>query len=581
MRPIRRPIVRTGSLLLFIALAISVIAGCGNSTVYVTVTPTPKTPLKTPNDPKPVTVVKGQATTLDLGGGADLIIPPGAMTPGATVSATYKGRPDGNWTNIAPTFSPVELISNPPDAIHGLLTLEFPVAADQITPGVDPAVQFGVSTYDPATKTWTPFESTYDSARHMIVALIPHFSWWNPFTWDFDALFANIAQGFGQITGARAGKASCSGSLPTWVRSMAGVSNDADVAIHSCGKAKGNVLDIEIVNNRPYGQVLTYGGAVQWGWHDSGQSISQIALDHFMDANMLPTQLYLPPLTRASVGIFEPKSATNMIFHIGPTRISIGADFLFYILGQGVDAIPYAGKCTSMDLQAPIFDKSVSALRDDLVEVAGCVEQTFTNLVKSGALDKVKGNTLAALFGKIKGASLLANGIAIAGGVTWKIADLVADWIVNGNSMLGNGFSVYANPNASNPPPPPPTVTPAPPHPNPTPTPAPPHPQPTPTHPPTQTTYPETAGSTGGNTFTNPANAGAPLGQRVGDYQTIRVSCRLTGWKAQDGNTWWYRIASSPWNNAFYAPADNYYNNGATSGSLIGTPFVDTKVPMC
>jgi hypothetical protein len=114
----------------------------------------------------------------------------------------------------------------------------------------------------------------------------------------------------------------------------------------------------------------------------------------------------------------------------------------------------------------------------------------------------------------------------------------------------------------------PPTVTPPPP--------------PTVTPHSTSSTAPyETAGPSGGDTFTNPANAGAPLGQHVAAYQTIKMTCRLTGWKAQDGNTWWYKISSSPWNNAFYAPADNYYNNGQTSGSLIGTPWVDTAVSMC
>ena len=30
-----------------------------------------------------------------------------------------------------------------------------------------------------------------------------------------------------------------------------------------------------------------------------------------------------------------------------------------------------------------------------------------------------------------------------------------------------------------------------------------------------------------------------------------------------------------------YASADAFYNNGHTSGSLTGTPFVDNNVPNC
>lgn len=98
---------------------------------------------------------------------------------------------------------------------------------------------------------------------------------------------------------------------------------------------------------------------------------------------------------------------------------------------------------------------------------------------------------------------------------------------------------------------------------------------------PTSGTVFETASEVGAGTFTDYTNADGALGQRVAAYQTIKVSCRLTGFKVADGNTWWYRIAQSPWNNGYYASADNFYNNGQTSGTLIGTPFVDSSVPLC
>jgi hypothetical protein len=55
----------------------------------------------------------------------------------------------------------------------------------------------------------------------------------------------------------------------------------------------------------------------------------------------------------------------------------------------------------------------------------------------------------------------------------------------------------------------------------------------------------------------------------------------VPGLRVQDGNTWWYRIATSPWNGAYYASADAFYNNGQTSGTLVGTPYVDPAVPDC
>jgi hypothetical protein len=106
--------------------------------------------------------------------------------------------------------------------------------------------------------------------------------------------------------------------------------------------------------------------------------------------------------------------------------------------------------------------------------------------------------------------------------------------------------------------------------------------QPTPTAPPSPSpsTYAETTGGVT-HTWTNYTNAGGTEGPSIPSNDTVQITCRLTGFKVADGNTWWYQIASSPWINAYYASADAFYNNGATSGSLVGTPWVDTNVPVC
>jgi hypothetical protein len=88
---------------------------------------------------------------------------------------------------------------------------------------------------------------------------------------------------------------------------------------------------------------------------------------------------------------------------------------------------------------------------------------------------------------------------------------------------------------------------------------------------------------TGGNTntWTNHTNAGGTQGPTIPANQTVQIACKLPGFKVADGNTWWYRIASGPWNGAYYASADAFYNNGQTSGSLHGTPFFDGAVSDC
>ncbi|MGE5700815.1 MAG: IPT/TIG domain-containing protein [Arthrospira platensis] len=91
---------------------------------------------------------------------------------------------------------------------------------------------------------------------------------------------------------------------------------------------------------------------------------------------------------------------------------------------------------------------------------------------------------------------------------------------------------------------------------------------------------PETAGGSA-NTWTDYTNAGGTQGPSVGGGSTIAISCKLQGFRVQDGNTWWYRIGQPPWNGGYYVSADAFYNNGQTSGSLAGTPFYDSTVPDC
>lgn len=92
-------------------------------------------------------------------------------------------------------------------------------------------------------------------------------------------------------------------------------------------------------------------------------------------------------------------------------------------------------------------------------------------------------------------------------------------------------------------------------------------------------TWTETTG-TPAHTWADPVQltgAGTPLGPR----QSVQVLCRVKGYVVQDGDPWWYRLASSPWNGRYYATSDAFYNNGATSGPVDNGVVVDEQVPTC
>ncbi len=96
----------------------------------------------------------------------------------------------------------------------------------------------------------------------------------------------------------------------------------------------------------------------------------------------------------------------------------------------------------------------------------------------------------------------------------------------------------------------------------------------------TATTWSETTGGVT-HTWTDYSDAGGNQGPSIPSNATVQIACRVQGFQVADGNTWWYKIASAPWDNGFYASADAFYNNGQTSGSLVGTPFVDPNVATC
>lgn len=160
---------------------------------------------------------------------------------------------------------------------------------------------------------------------------------------------------------------------------------------------------------------------------------------------------------------------------------------------------------------------------------------------------------------------LKAHGVpgpdALPAGTLDEYPDLTGQW----ETCSASGYGAGSGPAPSDPAVPPPTPVPTP---TPTPTPSPPP------------TWAETVGGVS-HTWTNYTNAGGTQGPSIPAYTTVQIACRLQGFKVADGNTWWYRIASPPWSNTYYVSADAFYNNGQTSGSLVGTPFVDPNVALC
>jgi hypothetical protein len=208
-------------------------------------------------------------------------------------------------------------------------------------------------------------------------------------------------------------------------------------------------------------------------------------------------------------------------------------------------------------------------------ETTGGLAHTWTNYTDASGTE---GPSIAA--NETVGVMCKVEGFKVADGDTWWYEVSSSPWngtfyasadafYNNGQtsgSLTGTPFVDNGIPDCSFPAPSP-TSTPAP-----APSPTPPISAPA--------TYAETTGGVT-HTWADYTNAGGTEGPSIASNQTVQIACKVEGFKVADGNTWWYRIASAPWNGTFYASADAFYNNGQTSGSLTGTPFVDNNVPTC
>jgi hypothetical protein len=71
------------------------------------------------------------------------------------------------------------------------------------------------------------------------------------------------------------------------------------------------------------------------------------------------------------------------------------------------------------------------------------------------------------------------------------------------------------------------------------------------------------------------------MGPAIAAGQWVQVSCKVydpaIGSVNPDG--YWYRIASAPWNNAYYSPANTFMNGDPYGGPY--THNTDFAVPDC
>jgi hypothetical protein len=384
---------------------------------------------------------------VELGGGARVIFED-EVGPNAVLTVATKDAPAAPEGQHA-FATPIELSLTHGDMGRGA-TLEFPMAGLS----KQEAKQIHIATYNDKSGSWNSVKTTIDAKDGVIRAFTPHFSWWAPWTWDWVGIGARVNQDVGQLVGKRAEEPNCQRGTeqPKWVAELVGVGKDAALPVRSCAESEGDVLVVELVNNRAYGQVLTYGSGVQFGWREGGDSLSDKARNAIVSGVLGKDALYLPPKSRATVGIRKLDAGKFVQFHIGVERATLIADAIDVIapdlLAKGGSKLvaPLIAECgTALLTESPIDElKTAAEVRDQMFGSVGCVIAAFRKAAASGLLDSKKVEELAATLNALKAANAVGR-VLQAYDVEWEVADLFIDqkWIAE-IPGIGYGFSVRA-----------------------------------------------------------------------------------------------------------------------------------------
>ena len=364
------------------------------------------------------TVIRpNQTVVAGLGSGATVTIPPGAAHGGNLLTVTSSGPPQ-NWIEQQVPLRPPVHLQLFTGNLTGTATIEFPYSPADVPSGLSADDVFGVSTFDDATQSWFVVPTHVDSISHMIVAEVTHFSWWEPWKWDWSSIGARLSQDVLQALGKRISAPTCTpGTLPSYVASFIGES-DASVPLYSCAENDSGQLVAKLGNNRNYAVVLSYGTSVKFGYHDDGGSPVQFLISKLLDSEMATNQLYIPPLSDASVGIPDNWTGSTT-FTASPTSSTVFADIAQLVFGflsvPGLDSVvsKMASACGQFLVSTPLHLDATSIF-GLITSIGDCMGGAVQAVVASGALDGLKLTQLDSIASKLHflaGATLVGDGV--------------------------------------------------------------------------------------------------------------------------------------------------------------------------
>ena len=421
--------------------------------------------------------------SLDLGDGVVLRIPVGAISNNAEVTATpavagTKPGRDG-FVAVTPAYeikTAGKIVGKGTKAPH--LSLSVSKRVRELAEAGALTVAFHT---DDGWKTAT---GKYDQATGKFSVAMPHFSWWEFWTWDWAKWGAEASQAVLSKIGMRSNKIpECKSKTkaPSWFAQAPGIADGAGLVIRSCSQGDGNdpnVLSVQLVNNRPVGMILNFNGAeVTAAGHQDPETLPEAIQYALGDAAAdAAGGLYLPPLGRAWIGIRNPGAGTSHDYFIGPSFATLGGDILQALADGAIPAVADAataravyriyrdtfkaamsGKCSGLAVKAtgsmvsgqgPADKENWLSLMNDLLggDLAACVAAATTAIAREGVAN---GKDITSVVSKFSSVVQFAKAAAKAGKL-FSVAKVIANvgdiWVDSfaAAGKQGYGFSVWA-----------------------------------------------------------------------------------------------------------------------------------------
>jgi hypothetical protein len=187
--------------------------------------------------------------------GANLSVPPGAVSGGGQLRATTAGAPPSSQPTgigrVALTGASVPVRFALTGArIVKPVSITFrirPIALPAGLPAASRSSAVWLSFYNPASQRWQAVASEYDPATGMVSAKVQHLSWWMAWTWDWPGTALRIRQALSAFSSGRAPAASCPGVAQVTVTNLGA----PDAPLIGCAeRAVSGTLTISLTNNR-------------------------------------------------------------------------------------------------------------------------------------------------------------------------------------------------------------------------------------------------------------------------------------------------------------------------------------------